>query len=54
MTTEVSTLSSGNFAEMAKAMGMTTDMSSGSSKQSTLAPLTHLELPCDGAGRGQG
>ena len=35
MTTEVSTLSAGNFAEMAKAMGMTTDMSSGSSKQST-------------------
>ena len=48
MTTEVSTLSSGNFAEMAKAMGMTTDMSSGSSKQSTLPRLRIWNSPVMG------
>jgi hypothetical protein len=48
MTTEVSTLNSGNFAEMAKAMGMTTDMSSGSSKQSTLPRLRIWNSPVMG------
>jgi len=39
MTNEVATLNSGNFAEMAKAMGMGADMQSSPSKSSTLPRL---------------
>jgi len=39
MTTEITTLNSGNFAEMAQAMGMGADMSKGPSKSSTLPRL---------------
>ena len=40
MTTEIATLNTANFAEMAKAMGMGADMSSGPSKSSTLPIVT--------------
>ena len=39
MTTEIATLNSGNFAEMAKAMGMGADMAKAPSKSSTLPRL---------------
>jgi hypothetical protein len=39
MTTEISPINTANFAEMARAMGMGADMSSGSSKASTLPRL---------------
>ena len=39
MTTEISPINTANFAEMAHAMGMGADMSSGSSKASTLPRL---------------
>ena len=39
MTTQLTTFDSGNFAEMAKAMGMTQDMGSNKSKSSTLGRL---------------
>ena len=39
MTTDVATLNTANFAEMAQAMGMGADMSSGPSKSSTLPRL---------------
>ena len=39
MTTDIATLNTANFAEMAQAMGMGADMNSGSSKTSTLPRL---------------
>ena len=39
MTTDVATLNTANFAEMAQAMGMGADMNSGPSKASTLPRL---------------
>ena len=49
MTTEVATLNAGNFAEMAKAMGMTADMGKESkSKSSTLPRLRIWNQPVMG------
>lgn len=48
MTTEIATLNTANFAEMAKAMGMGADMSSGPSKSSTLPRLRIWNQPVMG------
>ena len=48
MTTEITTLNSGNFAEMAQAMGMGADMSKGPSKSSTLPRLRIWNQPVMG------
>ena len=49
MTTQIATLNAGNFAEMAKAMGMSQDMSSdGKAKSSTLPRLRIWNQPVMG------
>jgi hypothetical protein len=48
MTTEIATLNTANFAEMAQAMGMGADMNSGSSKSSTLPRLRIWNQPVMG------
>ena len=49
MTTQIATLNAGNFAEMAKAMGMSQDMSSdGKAKSSTLPRLRIWSQPVMG------
>lgn len=48
MTTEIATLNTANFAEMAQAMGMGADMSSGPSKSSTLPRLRIWNQPVMG------
>lgn len=48
MTTEIATLNTANFAEMAKAMGMGADMNSGPSKSSTLPRLRIWNQPVMG------
>jgi len=48
MTTEIATLNSGNFAEMAQAMGMGADMNKGPAKSSTLPRLRIWNQPVMG------
>lgn len=48
MTTEIATLNTANFAEMAQAMGMGADMNSGPSKSSTLPRLRIWNQPVMG------
>ena len=48
MTTEIATLNSGNFAEMAQAMGMGADMNKGPAKSSTLPRLRIWNQPTMG------
>jgi len=48
MTTDVATLNTANFAEMAQAMGMGADMNSGPSKSSTLPRLRIWNQPVMG------
>jgi len=49
MTNEVATLSTGNYAQMAKAMGMSLDTKSGSSKSSSLPRLRIWNQPVMGS-----